>query len=201
MKWTDTGGKEFEQAPIGNHAARCVSIIDLGTQEGEWQGKPLSRRQVVLQWELPDELMEDGRPFLVSKFYTASLSDKANLRHDLEAWRGREFTPEELGGFASKNILDKGCMVQIIHTEKKKAKVANVAALPKSVQLPPRANGTLYFSLDEFDPAIYAKLGKYWQEQIAKSPEYKKLTNGAAAGEPPPRKAAHFDDFESDIPF
>ena len=198
MKWSDSGGKEFEQAPVGNHAARCVSVIDLGTQEGEWQGKPLSRRQVVLQWELPDELMADGRPFLVSKFYTASLSDKATLRHDLEAWRGREFTDEELSGFESKNILDKGCMVQIIHTEKKKAKVANVAALPKSVQLAPRSNGTIYFSLDHFDPAVYAKLGKYWQELIAKSPEYAAAMGHADLA--PPRNK-HFDDFESEKPF
>ena len=65
MKWADSGGKEFTPAPVGNHPARCIGIIDLGTQTGEWQGKPLVRRQCVLQWELPNEQMEDGRVEIV----------------------------------------------------------------------------------------------------------------------------------------
>jgi hypothetical protein len=100
----DTGGGDFQHAPIGTHAARCIRLIDLGTQQGEWQGKPTFKNQVLVMWELPDELMEaqdDGqpRPFIVSKFYTNSLSEKANLRKDLTTWRGRDFTDDELDRF------------------------------------------------------------------------------------------------------
>ena len=35
MKWSDTGGGDFEQPPIGTHMARCVRVIDIGTQRGE----------------------------------------------------------------------------------------------------------------------------------------------------------------------
>jgi hypothetical protein len=195
MKWSDSGGKEFTPAPVGNHPARCIGVIDLGTQTGEWQGKPLVRRQCVIQWELPNEQMEDGRPFIVSKFYTASLSEKANLRHDLEAWRGREFTQEELDGFESRNVLGKSCMVQVIHTEKGKAKVSNVSALPKGLKVPEPANDLTFFSLSEFDPAAFDGLSDWYKDTIRKSPEYKIATSGA-------EKAPAFGgEIESDIPF
>jgi hypothetical protein len=196
MKWTDSGGKDFAPAPVGNHPARCIGIIDLGTQTGEWQGKPLVRRQCVLQWELPNEQMDDGRPFIVSKFYTASLSEKANLRHDLESWRGREFTGDELAGFDSKNVLGKPCMVQVIHNEKGKAKVSNVSAVPKGFKVPDAANDLTFFSLDEFDAAAYDGLSDWFKATIAKSPEYL-----IQSGEREPERAKHFDDMKDDIPF
>jgi hypothetical protein len=33
------------------------------------------------------------------------------------AWRGREFTPEELKGFHLKNILGAWCMISVVHNE------------------------------------------------------------------------------------
>lgn len=201
MRWTDSGGKEFEAAPVGNHVARCVGIIDLGTQEGEYQGKTTHARKVVIRWELPNELISEGdfagRPFVVSKFYTASLSEKANLRKDLASWRGRDFTPEELSGFDSKNILDKPCMVNVIHNEKGKAKVAGVSPVPKGMQVPGRVNDLLYFSLEEseFKPEIFEGLSEFYKEQIRKSPEWGELHEAA------PQKGKHFDDLKDDIPF
>src|SRR5262245_35658388 len=110
MKISDSGGKEFEQAPIGNHLGRCVGMIDIGTQQVEYLGKTTHARKIVVRFELPNELVSEGefagKPFIVSKFYTASIGEKANLRKDLVSWRGREFTDEELRGFEVKNILD-----------------------------------------------------------------------------------------------
>lgn len=50
------GGKEFEQASSGNHIARCVGLIDLGTQQSEYQGKTTYARKIVVRFELPNEL-------------------------------------------------------------------------------------------------------------------------------------------------
>lgn len=86
---SDTGGGDFEQAPAGSHIARCVKLTDLGTQEGEYEGVKNTRNQVLCTWELPIELMDDGKPFLVSKFYTNSLVVKATLHRHLVSWRGR----------------------------------------------------------------------------------------------------------------
>lgn len=208
MKLTDSGSGDFVQAPVGNHPARCIKLIDIGTQEGEWQGKALFRRQIVVMWELPTETFKDkeGRdvPFVVSKWYTASLSEKANLRADLVNWRGREFTPAELMGFESKNILDKPCMVQVTHNDKGKAKVTGVSSVPKGFDVPPRVNDLVYFSLerDEFDQATFDGLGEFFQGKIKTSPEWAKLHETQSG----PVKASagggsKFDDFVDDIPF
>lgn len=205
MKLTDTGGKQFEAAPIGNHVGRCVGIIDVGTQTGEYQGKTTHARKIVVRWELPNELISEGdfagQPFVVSKFYTASLSEKANLRKELSAWRGRDFTDEELRGFDAKNILDKPCMVNVTHTEKGKAKVSGVTPVPKGMQAPGRVNDILYFSLepDEFKPGVFDGLSDYYKDMIRLSPEWAELHGGGNAA--PPAKGGKFDDFADDIPF
>ena len=203
MKWSDSGGGDFEQAPAGTHVARCIKLLDLGTQFGEYQGKPNALRKVVISWELPNEIMTEGdyagKPFIVSKFYTASLGDKANLRKDLVNWRGREFTEEELAGFESKNILGKPCMVQITPNDKGKNRVTGVMALMKGTECPPQVNPPIYFSLEreEFDARVMESLSEYYQELIKKSPEFEKLGNKPD----PVSKGSDFDDFKDDIPF
>jgi hypothetical protein len=177
---SDTGGGDFKQAPVGNHIARCVGLIDLGTQRGEYQGEPTVRKQVLVQWELPNETTEIGgeqKPFLVSKFYTNSLSEKANLRKDLESWRSVPFSQEELRKFDLQNILGKPCMVNVIHNEKGKAKVTGVAALAKGVTCPPAVNATTAFWLDEYDDAKFMALSDGIKDIIKKSDEHKELNN------------------------
>jgi len=201
MKWTDTGGGDFEQPPVGTHVARCIKIIDIGTQKGEYQGKVTIRRQVIIGWELPNALMEDGdyagKPFVVSKFYTASLSDKANLRKDLANWRGRDFTEEELRGFESNNILGKPCMLSLTTNEKGKVRVTGIMALPKGTPVPDQVNASVYFSLDEFNAAVFDSLSDGIKKIIALSPEYEHATK-PRTGKP---TGGVMDDMEDDIPF
>lgn len=206
MKLTDKGNGDFEQAPAGTHIARCVRLIDLGTQFGEYQGKPNSARKVVVTWELPNALMSEGdfagKPFLVGKWYTASLSEKANLRKDLVNWRGREFTEEELMGFEAKKILGTTCMLSLTPNEKNKVRVTGIMKLPTGTQCPAQINPSVYFSLEreEFNQATFDGLAEFWQNEIRKSPEWADLQ-----GKPGPVKAStkgtKFDDFEDDIPF
>lgn len=173
---SDTGGSDFKQAPAGNHVARCIRLIDLGTQHGEYQGEPTVRNQVLVQWELPHETMEiDGqpKPLIVSKFYTNSLSEKANLRKDLESWRARPFTSEELMRFDLEKILGAPCMVSVIHNEKGKAKVTSVAALARGTACPPAVNELSAFWLDAWDDNKFAALPDGIKDIITRSDEYK----------------------------
>lgn len=201
MKWTNSG-KEFEQPPIGTHIARCFRLIDIGTQQGEYQGRPVFRRQVIISWELPNTHMAEGeyqgQPFMVSKYYTASLSEKANLRKDLVNWRGREFTDDELKGFESKNILGKPCMLSLTASDKGKSRVTGVMAMPQGSQCPEQINPSVHFSLerDEFNVEVFNKLSAYYQEQIKKSPEWAELN-----GQVEQKQKTHFEDFADDIPF
>lgn len=198
---TDTGGGDFVQAPAGSHLARCIKLTDLGTQTGEFEGKVNHRNQVLATWELPNELMEDGQPFLVSKFYTNSLGDKATLRHHLVTWRGRDFTVEELARFDLQSILGAPCMLSVVHSEKGKAKVDAVMKLPKGMECPPQINPSEAFWLDEFSQEKFEKVSKGIAAIIMKSPEYQEAVGLKQPEESKPSGGGDFDDFSSDIPF
>ena len=205
MKATDSGGS-FEQAPTGTHIARCYKIIDLGTQLREFQGDAKKSRQFIMGWELPGELMTSGeyagQPFTVSKFYTLSLHEKSNLRAHLKSWRGRDFTPEELQGFEVKNVLGKPCLVSVVMSEKGRAVVGGVMALPKGTQVPPAVNPSVYFSLDpeEFDKNVFDEFSDKMKALITPSDEYQSLIGN---GPKPKAEPAHIgpDFVDDEIPF
>ncbi len=186
---SDKGDGDFEQAPTGTHIATCIKIIDIGTQLGEYQGKPNQKRQVILMWELPNELMSQGdalgKPFIVQKFYTASLSEKATLRKDLINWRGRAFSEDELRGFELKNILGKCCQLQLTANDKGRVGVTGVMSLVKGTPTPPQINPSFYFSLDpkEFNQGAFDALADWYKDKITKSPEWAELHSAGHMGE------------------
>lgn len=185
----------FELTPTGTFVARCIKVIDLGTQHSEKFNK--NQRKVMVAWELPTEPMTDGRPFGVAKRYTISLTDKASLRKDLEAWRGRPFTKEELEGFDLKNILDKTCYLNITHTERDGniyANIAAVMALPKGLNCPDRINDLVHFDIDNYDAEVYTALSEGLRKIIDQSLEVK---GGVTPAKPAVTKAAE----EEDVPF
>lgn len=199
------GAGSFELAPAGTHTARCYRIIDLGTQRTEWQGEQKTARKVLVCWELlGDERMSDGRPFSVAKRYTASLHEKAQLRKDLAAWRGRDFTPEELKGFELRKMLGAFCLLNLIKVEKAGRDYVNVAsimALPKGMPKPEGVNDLLAFDLAEFDQAAFDQLSDHLQEKIIGTPEYQALQATLAPPQASAPAPGDFDDFADDIPF
>jgi hypothetical protein len=197
---TDTGGGDFKQPDAGSHVARCIRIIDIGTHHGEYQGTPNVRNQFIMQWELPNETMEiEGKqlPLVTSKFYTNSLSEKSNLRPDLEAWRSKPFSREELAQFDLMNVLGKPCMLSVVHNDKGKAKVVSVSAMPKGMTCPPAVNPTSAFWIDEWDQAAFEALSEGFQKLIKDSDEYKARKSGAPAASQKPA----VDPLDDDIPF
>jgi hypothetical protein len=186
----NTGGN-FEMAPGGTHIAVCYRYVDLGTQDGSYQGKPRKAHKVMITWELVDEKMADGRPFSISKTYTLSSHEKSGLRKDLEAWRGAKFTDEEIQRFDLSTLMGKPCMLNVVHNDKGEQTYANVGGimrLPKGSASPARVNETIFFDLDArpFDAETYAKLGERLRETIAKSPEYKAAHGEHSEANPPP---------------
>lgn len=111
----------FSPAPEGLHQAVCVDVNDLGMVENPF-GDP--KHQVELRWQLDlDDPLSGGenrppRRFMVSKRYTLSLHEKATLRHHLESWRGRRFTPDELQGFDLEILVGINCQLQVVHNVK-----------------------------------------------------------------------------------
>jgi hypothetical protein len=161
---------EFELTPQGTFAARCHMVVDLGVQDGMYGPK----HKIRIAWELPTELMKDGRPFVIGKEYTASLHKDSNLAQDLVAWRGKTFTEAELEGFDMFKVLGAPCMVTVIHSskgDKTYANVKSVTALPKGMTVPPPINEPLKYSIEENDTEAYSKLPEWIQKKINKTGE------------------------------
>jgi hypothetical protein len=64
--------KPKELPEDGFYDARLVWLLDLGTREKVWEGKPSDKRAFYIAWELIGTQMSDGRPFLVGNEYNVS---------------------------------------------------------------------------------------------------------------------------------
>jgi hypothetical protein len=202
----------FTPAPEGLHRAVCCSFIDYGTQFSEFYGK--SAHKVLLGWELVDEMREtsDGeKPFYVTRFYTWSMNKKAALRSDLESWRGKKFSADELSGsngakrFDVRNLIGAPCMVNIIHEDGKdgvQARISSITPLPKGTAKPKPINEPVYFSLDvdEYSKAAFERLNEKTREKIQRSPEWKEL-NGISTGAPAKGGQTLKHELDDEIPF
>ncbi len=120
--------RQFTPAPAGLHQAVCVDVIDMGILEVTYMNKTKKQPKVRVAWQI-DEQMEDGKPFLVQKRYTASLYEKATLRKELESWRGRPFTTEELDAFDLEKLIGANCQLNIQHVTKEGKLYANVVSI------------------------------------------------------------------------
>lgn len=196
----------FAPVPAGNHVAVCYRVIDLGTQPSEFQGKKSTKQKILISWEIPDEKMEDGRPFTIGQRFTWSMSEKASLRKSLESWRGRAFTDNDFSqtGFDIKNILGVGCMLNVVHATnggKTYANIASVAKLPKGLTPPPLVNKEVYIwlSREEFNARLFEEMSEGLKQIIKNAPEY------AAMSEPERiTDETHHEghpEFEEEIPF
>ena len=200
----------FLPAPNGPNPAVCIKIIDLGTQDGDYKGKKNRKRKMSIGFEMfSDERMTDDRPFIVSKTYTWSMSDKSGLRKDLESWRGREFNDADFDaktGFQINAILGKPCLLNIKHETKAdgnvRAHIDSISRLPKGMTVGKPENPLTYvwLSLEEFDFTVFNTLGDYHKEVIMKSPEYGAVVRGEKIDESA-APATHVDEFNDDVPF
>lgn len=176
MKLKENDGGKFEQPEAGSYAATCYKFVDIGTQTGEFNGEEKIQHKVIIGWEI-DEKMSDGKPFAIHAFYTASLHEKAKLRAHLEAWRGRQLTPEELQGFDPREMLGKTCMLSLVKNDKEKTVLSSVSKLPKGMVAPALVNPITYFSLEDFDQAAFDALTDGIKNLVKKSPEYQAILN------------------------
>jgi hypothetical protein len=110
------------------HQAVCVDVVDVGLVEVTWQGQTKRQHKINVAWQI-DEAREDGKRFMVFKRYTLSLSEKANLRKDLESWRGKAFTRDEEMGFDVESVIGANCLLNVQHRESKGNTYANVVAI------------------------------------------------------------------------
>ena len=147
------GGNDTPNYPtvsVGVHKARCVRVIDLGTQQNDYQGQISWKRQVMLIWEVPSETDNKGEPLTISKFYTLSLNEKANLANDLVSWRGRPFTETEKKAFDISKVAGKPCSINVILNQNGKPKVSTVMPIGKNDEIAQQFHPNMVFSITDF---------------------------------------------------
>jgi hypothetical protein len=209
------GGGTFTPVPPGMYLARCYRIVDLGKQKSEWQGKVNEQPKVMLQFEVHGEddagkplVTAKGEPMSISKNFTLSLAEKATLRKDLQTWRGKPFTPEELKGFQIDNVLGAWAMIAITkelgNNGKEYTNIANINSVPKAMKatLPEGHNKCATFYIEAPDMELFETFSDNLRAKIEASPEwqarknvsYQKEQNASAKG-------SGFDDMDDDIPF
>lgn len=191
--------KSSETTPSGTFAARCYQIIDLGHQTTSFEGEVKVVPQVRITWEL-SELMADGRPFSISREYTATFGPKGNLRKMLEAWRGRPFTSDELNGFSLENVLGAPCLIGVVHKPSKDgtkvyANVNSVMALPKGMTCPDAVNPAVKFDIGTFDEEVFNKLPDWLRSKILMSKEMEEN------GTPAPKAVEVQEPTDESVPF
>ena len=147
------GGNDTPSYPtvsVGVHKARCVRVIDLGTQQNDYQGQISWKRQVMLIWEVPSETDNKGEPLTISKLYTLSLNEKANLANDLVSWRGRPFTETEKKAFDISKVAGKPCSINVILNQNGKPKVSTVMPIGKNDEIAQQFHPNMVFSITDF---------------------------------------------------
>lgn len=171
-----------ELIPAGNYIARCYQMIEIGTVKETILGKDKISPKVRIGWELPTELKvfkeENGeQPCVISKEYTLSMAEKANLRIALKSWRGKDFTEDEAKSFDITKLLGVPCMINIIHKPSKDGlkvyeEISGITPLPKGIDCPPQFNKTLLLSYDSFDIDVFNKLPDFIRNKMMGSLEY-----------------------------
>jgi len=213
--------------PADTYISRCIGVFDLGMQHNVTYDK--MEHKAVFQFEIPEVRMEyekDGvqvnNPRVVSKTFTLSLHKKANLYKALVAWRGKEFTPEELDRFDVFNVLGQPCMLQIINVQGKStnadrvySNIEQIGKVYKGLEVPELELEIRQFSFEDIE--TYEQMMEYkdivpewvWG-LIEKSSNYRALKERAEVfgtgedhGMPDdlPDGPPNDDDPDNDLPF
>lgn len=173
---SDNGGQVIPKLEGGVYTAISSAIIDLGLQTSEKFQK--TQRKFMMIWTIKGEEVEvngEKLPRTMSKEYSFSLNEKSTLRKDLQAWRGKVFTDEELRGFNLINILNKACQLQIILEEKNGKpynSIAGIMSVPKGTAIDELQN-TYHFDIeDESTYMNWSNIPTWIQERIKKAENY-----------------------------
>ena len=194
---------KIDPIPEGTYLGVCNMLIDLGLQYNERYEK--SSRKVLIMWELPEETFEtkEGiqKPRNIHQVYTANLNERSNLRRDLAAWRGRDFTPAELDEFNLCNIVGKSCLINVIHNKGSNgityANISTIMALPKNMTPGTLSEPATVIDLDTATLDEIDNLPNWIGDMIRRSSTYQeKLAAEQAIGNAP-----QFVEDDGELPF
>ena len=189
----DKGG-DFKVLDEGTHLAICNAVVDIGLQNTVWDSQ---QENVWLRFEVPAERIQyikDGaeidEPMSIWTRYNKTLNKKATLRKDLDAWRGRNFSEDELQGFDLFNLVGKPCLITVVHNQSGDRIYANISAIAKVMkdqEISGQELESICFSPNDTDQ--YENVPEWLQEKFDNRVELEELAEEPAAN----------DDFEDDL--
>jgi len=125
---------------------------------------------------------------------------------DLQSWRGKPFTQEEMRKFDLKNILGAWCMINVIERAGQNGQtysnvdgVTPVPSIIKQNGLPQAINKNEMFNLQEPDMALFETFSDNLKTKIMASPEWQKIQKSNEY-QRDAIASANIDE-DSDIPF
>ncbi len=193
--YAKVGKRNFSPIKEGLYPAVLVGAYDIGTVTNTTYKS--RNRKVVLSWQVQDEtiiIQKDGELVEVnreiSKVYTLSMHERANLRQDLESWRGRKFkSDEDAESFDIGSMLGQSCLLNIVHSYSGGKVYANIDGITSLIkgQKPVEPEGTLIsYSIETDGLDIPEATPKWIREKIVAAPEYEAITRAGNSDEPPP---------------
>ena len=202
------GGGTYTPIPAGSHAAYCFSLVDLGTQDGTYMGKPKIQPKVRIGFEVPAETVEvEGKdvPMTIYQDYTNMLVEKATLRHHLESWRGVAFTTKELECFQLPALIGKPCIISVLHKTSKAgnlyAQITSIGRLTKGMILPPMHHTPVIYDVEQGKDKTFDALPDFLKEKIALCHEWTQPDNAPADEQHDDDEPIDGDEPEDNIPF
>jgi hypothetical protein len=181
------GGSRAPLIEAGTYLGICYGIIHVGNSPDTYNGETYMKNRLRLLFEIPSEthVFDEERgaePRVMSKEFTFVISDNSHLKKDLQSWRGKPFTPEELKGFNIFNVIGAPCMLSIsVKTSKKSNREYNlingISKVMKGLDVPNLHQELLMCHYDYKQPefhfsAVWDKLPKYIRAEIKKTEEY-----------------------------
>ena len=173
----------------GDYQSVCCAVIDLGTQYNEkWEKM---QQKLLIMWDIAGETIEiDGeqKPRRLSKQYTKSLNEKSALARDINNWRGKPFTEEELHAFDLTKLINTGCQINVAQDTKDGKTytyIMGIMNLPKGTKLEPISEPILY-DIDNHNENVFCQLPEWVQTIIKNSEEW---------------KTSHQNNNDEDLPF
>lgn len=179
--------QQRELIPAGNYVAVCYKMLQIGTVDNTFQGVVSKKPMIRIGWELSDELKvwkegEAAKPYVIDKEYNLFMTDKSNLRKDLQSWRGAAFTDKEATDFDITKLVGAPCLLNIIHKINEAGtrtyeQIAGITPLPKSTPKPQMINPAQVLAFDEWDEHVFQSQPDFIKAKIQGSLEYQAMIN------------------------
>jgi hypothetical protein len=185
--------------PEGQFQAVCVDVINLGESVVRYQNQtPYLAPKMALVFQIAEDNPDTGKPWEISREFTASLGKKANCRTFLGGWRGKSYSDEDAAkGIPVHKLTGVNGLITIEHKTSSSGNVYafinNATPLPKQMA-PMQAKG---YTRSEF----WAKKKEEYKEEADTFRASQKGNGGlagAVAGDPDWQAVAAEKD---DLPF